>query len=170
MQAPIEYVEGIDIVPLAQEVYPRVQKRIEQIYSTAQFSQGALVAELEAACQEHFAANRAVGCGNGTVALHLACLAKGVGPGDNVVVPANSFIATALGPLYCGAEVRLADICPETLNLDAGSVASLVDLRTKLVIGVDFGGNPLDVQPFQAKGVEVLLDGAHSHGGVTVTL
>jgi len=159
-----EPVPAIDIKPLMQKIADGALARIAAIYRSGEFSQGAHVLALEAGCRKLLGVEHAVACSNGTTALHLACLLEGVGPGHNVIVPANTFVATGFAPLYCGARVRLADIDPETLNIDPRSVGRLVDDDTRLIIAVDFCGNPADFDELSSLGPRILLDGAHSHG------
>ena len=106
---------------------------------------------------------------NGTAALHVACLAAGVGPGDEVIVSAVTFAASANCARYCGADVRFADIDPETWNLRPDEVRSLVTPRTKAVVAVDFGGIPTALDELRSicdeHGLILIEDAAHSLGG-----
>jgi dTDP-4-amino-4,6-dideoxygalactose transaminase len=111
----------------------------------------------------------ALAVSNATVALHLACLAVGVGPGDEVIVPSLSFVATANAILYAGAEVRFADILgPHDLTIDPVSVASQITPRTKAIIVMHYGGYPCQMPAILAiareHGLAVIEDAAHSPG------
>ena len=86
----------------------------------------------------------AAGLNNGTSALHLAMLALGVGPGDEVIVPANTFIATAWGVSYTGATPVFADCTPDTWQIDPASVESKITDKTKGIIGVHLYGQPFE--------------------------
>lgn len=100
----------------------------------------------EAAFAGWLGAQRAVAVGSGTAALHLALLAAGVGPGDEVIVPAFTFVATAAAARYCGAEAILADVRdPLEPTLDVLDVASRITPRTKAVVAVHFGGYAADM-------------------------
>jgi len=105
---------------------------------------------------------------NGTSALHLALLALGVGPGDEVIVPSLTYIATANAVRYCGAEPVFADIEANTWCLDAGSVEAAVTDRTRGVIAVHLYGHPADMNALQAvadrHGLWIVEDAAESHG------
>jgi dTDP-4-amino-4,6-dideoxygalactose transaminase len=83
---------------------------------------------------------------SGTAALHLACLAAGLGPGDEVIVPAFTFVASASAPRYVGAEPVLCDVrSPHDFNLDVEDVARRITPRTRAVIAVHFCGYPADI-------------------------
>ncbi|MBJ7329446.1 MAG: DegT/DnrJ/EryC1/StrS family aminotransferase [Solirubrobacteraceae bacterium] len=100
----------------------------------------------EAAFGDWVGADHSVAVGSGTAALHLALLAAGVGPGDEVIVPAFTFVATAAAPRYCGAEVMLADVrSPLEPTLDVLDVASRISPRTKAVVAVHFAGYAADM-------------------------
>ncbi len=105
---------------------------------------------------------------SGTAALELAVKALGIGPGDEVIVPAYTFVASATCVLEMGATVVFADIDPDALTICPKSVASLVSPRTKAVIMVHFGGNPCDIEGIKrvvsGKGIALLEDAAHAHG------
>jgi dTDP-4-amino-4,6-dideoxygalactose transaminase len=93
----------------------------------------------------------AVAVSSGTAALHLACLAAGIGPGDEVIVPAFTFVASAAGPRYAGAEPILCDIVsPHEFNLDPHDVARRITPRTKAVIAVHFCGYPARIAELRA--------------------
>ena len=111
----------------------------------------------------------AVAVSSGTAALHAAAYAPGIGPGDEVVVPALTFAATANCAVFLGATPRFADVDPDTLLVDAESVASHVTAGTKAMIAVDYAGQPCDYDALRAPGGLVLVaDACHAIGGVTV--
>ncbi len=105
---------------------------------------------------------------NGTAALHVACLAAGIGPGDEVVVSPITFAASANCVLYCGAKPVFADIDPITWNIDPAIIRNKITPRTKAVIAVDFGGVPVDAKEIRAicdeYGLVFIEDAAHSIG------
>jgi perosamine synthetase len=114
-------------------------------------------------------ARRAVALANGTAALHGALHAIGVGPGDEVVVPAITFLATANAALYLGATPRFADVDPRTLLLDPDRLGPLVNERTRAVVTVDYAGQPADPAPLRAqlegRDIALVADACHSLGG-----
>lgn len=127
-------------------------------------AQGPRVAEFE----ERFAAiqqaEHAVATSSCTTALHLALVVAGIGPGDDVVVPSFSFIATANAPTYVGARPVFADVCEHTGNITALTVERVLTPRTRAVIVVDQGGLPADIEPIrrlcERRGIVVIEDAA----------
>jgi dTDP-4-amino-4,6-dideoxygalactose transaminase len=129
-------------------------------------AQGPRVAEFERAFAAHVGAAHAVATSNCTTALHLSLYVLGVGPGDEVVCPSFSFIATANAIRYCGATPVFADVEPETGNVTAETVAAVLTPRTKAVLAVHQGGQPADIPAITAVcgGVPVVEDAACAAG------
>lgn len=127
---------------------------------------GPLIDEFEAALAAVTGAREAVVFANGTAALHAACFAAGVGPGDQIVTSAISFAASANCGAYLGATPRFADVDPVTVNVDPSSIAALSSERLRAVLPVDFGGLPIDPAPVVAAagGAVVIEDAAHGLG------
>jgi dTDP-4-amino-4,6-dideoxygalactose transaminase len=108
---------------------------------------GPKTAEFEAAFARHLGVEHAVAVSSCTAALHLAYLAAGVGPGDEVIVPAMTFAATAAAAIYCGATPVFADVLgPHDLSLDPADVAAKITPRTKAACVVHFAGYPAAVR------------------------
>ena len=101
---------------------------------------GPAVANMEKELAEYTGAKYAVAVSNGTAALHCACIAAGIGPGDEVITTPITFAASANCILYCGAKPVFADIDPETYNIDPESIRACITDKTKAVIAVDFTG------------------------------
>lgn len=105
---------------------------------------------------------------NGTVTLEIALRAAGVKPGDEVIVPAYTFIATASAPLMVGAIPIFADIDPDTYNLDPRRVQEAITERTRAIIPVHFGGQPCPMDEInelaRSHNLKVIEDAAHAHG------
>ncbi len=108
-------------------------------------SQGPRVAAFEAEFAARHGVSHAVAVTSGTTALHLALVALGVGKGDEVIVPAFSFVASANAVLYCGATPVFVDVHPDTYNIDASQVASAVTPRTRAVMAVHLFGLCADI-------------------------
>lgn len=127
---------------------------------------GPRVAEFEAAIAAVAGASDAVAVSNGTAALHTAYAAAGVGAGDEVIVPALTFMATASGASHLGARIVFADVEEDTGNIDPRAVASLISEATSVVAGVDYAGHPVDADALGAiasdAGALLLEDAAHS--------
>lgn len=105
---------------------------------------------------------------NGTAALHVACLAAGIGSGDEVIVSPITFAASANCVLYCGGRPVFADIDPETWNISPDSIREKVTERTKAIVAVDFGGVPVDAAAIRSIcdefGLVFIEDAAHAIG------
>ena len=129
---------------------------------------GPIVGRFEEAFATFVGAPRAVACANGTAALHLCMLAAGIGPGDEVIVPALTFVATANSARYEGATPVFADVREDTLTIDPAHVASLVTPRTKAIIAVDYGGCPADYDELREicsrHGLLLVADACHAPG------
>ena len=105
-----------------------------------------------------------------TAAMHLALRAAGVGPGDEVIVPAFTYVSTAIVAVYCGAEPVFADIDPATLTLTAATVAPLLTKRTRAIIPMHYAGPPANFEPIRelvaGRGIAVIEDAAHAFGSI----
>jgi perosamine synthetase len=112
----------------------------------------------------------ALACCNGTVALHLALLGAGCGPGDEVIVPTLTYIASANAVTYCGATPVFVDVDPRTFNLDPAQVAARITPRTKAIMAVHLYGHPADMDPLielaARHGLLLIEDAAESHGAL----
>jgi dTDP-4-amino-4,6-dideoxygalactose transaminase len=123
---------------------------VAEVIRSGWVAQGPKVAAFERAFATTQQADHAVAASSCTTALHLALLVAGVGPGDEVVVPSFSFIATANAVRYVGAAPVFADVDLETGNLTAASVEAALTPRTRAVVVVDQGGVPVDLEPIRA--------------------
>jgi dTDP-4-amino-4,6-dideoxygalactose transaminase len=110
----------------------------------------------------------AVAVTNGTVALELALLALGVGPGDEVIVPSRTFVATAFAVSRCGATPVFADVDLDSQNITASTIAEQITERTRAIIAVHLAGWPCDIDPIlelaRERGLWVIEDCAQAHG------
>lgn len=127
---------------------------------------GPRTVEFEAAFAQHLGCGHAVAVSSCTSALHLAYLAAGVGPGDEVIVPAITFVATAAAARYCGATPVLADVKGQhDLGIDPEDVAARVTDRTKAVCVVHYAGYGADLEPLldlcRERGLALVEDSAH---------
>jgi len=133
-------------------------------------TQGPRVAEFERAFAERVGAAHAVAVSSCTTALHLALVAHGIRPDDEVIVPAHSFIATANPVLYCGARPVFVDIEPGTLNIDPRLAEAAAGRRTKAIIAVHQVGRPADLAALAKvaadRGLELIEDAACATGSV----
>ena len=105
---------------------------------------GPKVVELENALKNYTDSKYAIACSNGTAALHIACIAAGIGVGDEIITTPITFAASANCALYCGGKPVFADIDPETYNIDPKSIREHITSRTKAIIAVDFTGQSVE--------------------------
>jgi dTDP-4-amino-4,6-dideoxygalactose transaminase len=147
---------------------PEEAEAAAQAISSGWIAQGPRVAEFEAAFAAATGTGHAVAVSSCTAALHLAMIVAGVGPGDEVVAPSMSFIATANAARYVGARVVFADVDADTLNLTVETVAPLLTDRTRAVILVDQAGVPADLDAMRElcdpRGIAVVEDAACAAG------
>ena len=129
---------------------------------------GPKITELEEKLCQITGAKYAVVCSNGTAALHMACMAAGVEPGDEVITTPITFAASANCALYCGAKPVFADINDKTYNIDPENVKALTTEKTKAVVAVDFTGQSVELDALMAHCKEnnlvLIEDGAHVIG------
>lgn len=132
------------------------------------YSGGPEVVEFERAFAQYCGTRFAVGVANGLEALELTLRAWRVGPGDEVIVPANTAVQTALAVVHTGARVVLADVEPDTGLLDPAAVEAALTPATRAIVPVHLYGHPVDMEPVRALAarahVRVLEDAAHAHG------
>lgn len=131
---------------------------------------GPKVAELNAKFAAYCGTKYGAAVANGTVSMELCLEAWGIGPGDEVVVPAATFMATAIAVHHQRATVVYADLDPRTANLDPNCLEEAISEKTKAVIVVHLGGHPADMDPIMAiarrQGIKVLEDAAQAHGAI----
>ncbi|WP_422931561.1 UDP-4-amino-4,6-dideoxy-N-acetyl-beta-L-altrosamine transaminase [Singulisphaera sp. PoT] len=130
---------------------------------------GPAVEEFERALAKAVGTIEAVAISNGTAALHAALYALGVGPGDEVIVPAMTFAATANAAVFLGATPVFADVDPDTLLIDPEQVTARITPKTKAVIAVDYAGQPCDYNALREvtspRGLRLVDDACHAIGG-----
>ena len=138
------------------------------VRSTWVSSLGPSIPEFEKKFATYVGAKHGVAVANGTVALHLALAAMDIGPGDEVIVPDLTFVATANAVAYVGAKPVFVDVSPETWCVDPAAAARAVTTRTKAIIPVDLYGHPSDMRAITAIAKKhrllVLEDAAEAHG------
>jgi dTDP-4-amino-4,6-dideoxygalactose transaminase len=158
----------VDLAPIHDEVATDLERVWGRVLASGSFIGGIEVAEFESDWASYCGTRTAVGVGNGTDALALTMQALGIGPGDEVIVPANTFIATAEAVVVAGARPRFVDVDAETLLVSAEAVAAAINERTAAVIVVHLYGNVADMDAIgavaQAHGIAVIEDAAQAHG------
>ena len=122
--------------------------RIREVIESGWLTQGPRVAEFERVVAEYVGAQYAVACSSCTTALHMALLVLGIGPGDEVIVPSLSFIATANAVRYVGARPVFGEVDPRSYNLDPADAERRITSRTKAIMVVHQIGLPADIDAF----------------------
>jgi len=140
----------------------------DEVLDSAGFIGGSPVEQFEKAFAAFCETKHAVGVGNGTDALLLALKALSIGRGDEVIVPANSFVATAAAVVHAGATPVFVDIDPKTYNIDVKEIENHISPKTKAIIPVHLYGQPADMSPVlelaRLYSLKVIEDAAQAHG------
>lgn len=161
-------IPAFDLTRQYQSIREAVDAAVRRVMESGQFILGKEVEALEAEVAAFCGASYAVAVASGTDALHLALRASGVGPGDEVLVPAFTFIATAEVVVYCGARPVFVDINPDTYSMDPDAVSGAVTARTKALIPVHLFGHPAPMEELNAladrHGLAVIEDAAQAFG------
>jgi dTDP-4-amino-4,6-dideoxygalactose transaminase len=163
---PVE-VPYLDLKAQYQSIKAEIDAAVARVLDSAQFILGAEVAGFE----QDFAAYCGAECialNSGTSALHLALLAAGVGPGDEVITVPFTFVASVAAVLYAGAQPVLVDIDPRSFNMDPSALEAAISPRTKAIMPVHLYGQSADMDPImevaRRHGLIVIEDAAQAHG------
>ncbi len=163
-----ESVPFTDLGVMAGEVWPEIEQEYRACLLDGAYIGGAAVTAFERRWADYCGAGHAVGLASGTDALELSLIALGLGPGDEVIVPANTFIATAAAVVRAGAIPRFADVSDDTLLMTSGTLAEAITPRTRAVIVVHLYGQVPDMTSLLATarqaGIAVIEDAAQAHG------
>ncbi len=166
--ADIISVPFTDVAAMTGDVWPAIEEEYLACLLGGRYTGGSAVASFEQQWAAYCGAGHAVGVANGTDALELTLAALGIGRGDEVVVPANTFIATAAAVVRVGAVPRFADVSDDTLLMTPGTLAEAVTPRTRAVIVVHLFGQVPEMTGILAAaaraGLYVIEDAAQAHG------
>jgi dTDP-4-amino-4,6-dideoxygalactose transaminase len=158
----------LDLKGPYQELKRELDEAIARVVSSGWFIGGGEVDEFEAEYAAYCGSAHAVGVANGLDALHLALRAMDVGPGDEVIVPSNTYIATWLAVSHCGATPVPVEPDARTFNIDPDRIEASVSPRTKVILPVHLYGQPADMDPIlgiaRKHRLRVLEDAAQAHG------
>ena len=161
-------VEFLDLSATYGELAAELDGAVARVMRGGWYVLGAEVERFEASYAEYCGTRHCIGVGNGLDALHLVLRAWDIGPGDEVIVPANTYIATWLAVSYAGATPVPVEPDPGTCNIEAESVAAAITSRTRAVIPVHLYGQPANIDPVlelaERHGFKVLEDAAQSQG------
>jgi dTDP-4-amino-4,6-dideoxygalactose transaminase len=156
----------VDLAWQHREIEGEVKAGFDRVIESGAFILGPDVAEFEREFAAASGTAFAIGVANGTDALELACRAVGVGLGDEVIVPANTFIASALAISRAGATPVLVDSDPDTHLLDTKAALARIGENTKAVMPVDLFGQIAPIEAFANAGIAIIEDAAQSQGAV----
>jgi perosamine synthetase len=161
----------VDHIPIARPVIGQDEiSAVTAVLESGMLAAGDRVAEFEDCFSRYCNTTHAIAINNGTAALHAALLAAGVGPGDEVIVPAFSFIATASSVSMCGATPVFVDVREDTFNIDPRLVEERITGKTRAVIGVHLFGQPFDVGAVRdicrKHTLKLIEDSAQAHGAL----
>ena len=158
----------LDLKGQHEQIKEEVFDSFEKVYEKTAFSGGSFAETFERNFAKFCNTDFAVAVNSGTSSLHLAMLALNIGEGDEVIVPANTFIATAWGVSYSGATPVFVDCKSDTWEIDLDSVRKKISNKTKAVIGVHLYGQPFDIDAVQdlcnEHNLYLIEDAAQAHG------
>lgn len=158
----------LDVGAAYRELKPQIDAAIARVLDSGWYILGPEVEAFEAEWATYCEAQYAVGLANGLDALHLALRAMGVGPGDEVIVPSNTYIATWLAVSQCGATPVPVEPVEATYNINPALIEAAITPRTKVILPVHLYGQPADLDAILAiahrHGLRVLEDAAQAHG------
>lgn len=155
----------IDLTYENQLIKAEFMKDLSALYDSNLLMIGPTVERLEESIAHFCGTKHCCLTGSGTMALHVAAMALGIKPGDEVIVPANSFVASAVSMVHAGARIVLADVDPDTWNLSAATVRKVLTPRTKAICMVHLYGSPADPAEMAEFGLPVIEDASHAFGG-----
>lgn len=151
-----------------QEIGDADIKAVIEALCSGWLTTGPRVSEFEKAFAAHCGANEGVAVNSGTAALHCAMRAVGIRPGDEIIVPAITFAASANAALYEGGVPVFADVEPDSLLIDSVSVGMKITPKTKAIVAVDYAGQPADYDALRelvrGRGIAIIADSCHAPG------
>jgi dTDP-4-amino-4,6-dideoxygalactose transaminase len=158
----------VDLRAQYQTIKSDVASAVSRVLETGQFVLGPEVEAFEQEFAAYQGASHGVAVNTGTSALHLALLAAGVGPGDEVITVPFTFVATVAAIGYVGARAVYVDIDPKTFTIDVNQIEGAITPRTKAIVPVHLYGQPADMDPIleiaNRHGLKVIEDGCQAHG------
>lgn len=161
-------IKFLDIGATYNELRLEINAAISRVLASGWYLLGDELVAFEAEYAAYCGARYCIGVANGLDALHLSLRAMGIGPGDEVLVPSNTYIATWLAVSQCGATPVPVEPDGQTYNIDPGLIEQAITPRTRAILPVHLYGQPADMAPLlataRAHGLKVLSDGAQAHG------
>jgi len=161
-------VPYLDLKAQYQSIKPEIEAAIARVLESSQFVLGSEVAGFEQAFAAYCGTAECIALNSGTSALHLALLAAGVAPSDEVITVPFTFVASVAAILYAGARPVLVDIDPDTFTMNPAAIEAAITPRTKAILPVHLYGHPADMDPIlevaRRRGLVVIEDAAQAHG------
>lgn len=161
-------VPFLDLKAQYRSIKEEIDPAVLSVLESCQYALGAEVASFEKEFAEYCSSKYGIGVNSGTSALHLALLAAGVGPGDEVITCSFTFVATVAAIWYTGARPVLADIDARSFTIDPAKIEAAITGKTKAIIPVHLYGQPADMYPIldiaKRRGIAVIEDAAQAHG------
>lgn len=163
-------VPFVSFKPLEKELELSLRAAVDRVFQNSWYIDGKEDLAFEKAFASYCSSSFCVGCGNGLDALMLSLKALGIGSGDEVIVPSNTFIATALAVTYVGAKVVFVEPDLKTYNIDPTKIEEKITKKTKAIMPVHLYGQPCDMDPIleisKKHGLYVIEDCAQAHGAL----
>lgn len=164
----MEKIGFLDLKEQNQQVKAEIFAAFEKVFEKTAFSGGPFVQEFEENFATYTGAKYAVALSSGTDAVHLMCIAAGIGEGDEVIIPANTFIASPWGVVYEKATPVFVDCDPDTWEIDPAKIESTITSKTKAIMGIHLYGQPFNRGAVKAiadkHNLLLLEDAAQAHG------
>ena len=161
-------VPYLDLKAQYQSIKPEIDAAIARVLDSCQFVLGSEVAGFEQDFAPYCGASECIALNSGTSALHLALLAAGIGPGDEVITVPFTFVASVAAVLYAGAKPILVDIDPQSFTMDPALIEAAITPRTKAILPVHLYGQSADMDPImeiaRRHNLIVIEDAAQAHG------
>lgn len=161
-------VPFLDLKAQYRSIKPEVQQALNKVLDDCAFVLGEEVTSFEREFADYCGTTQGIAVNSGTSALHLALLAAGIGPGDEVITVPFTFVATIAAILYTGASPVFVDIDPCSFTMDTCQLAAAVTDRTKAIVPIHLYGQPVDMDPLldvaRRHGLVVIEDAAQAHG------
>jgi dTDP-4-amino-4,6-dideoxygalactose transaminase len=168
VERTVSPVPAEDVARQHQLIERELHEAIERVLPSGRYVMGPELAAFEQEYAAFCGTRYAIGVSNGTDALHLALLACGIGPGDEVITVPNTYIATAFAITYVGATPVFVDVEADTFNMNPHLLEAAITERTRAIIPVHLYGQPCEMEPILAiarrHGLRVIEDAAHAHG------
>ena len=158
----------VDLQAQYRSIKPEIDAAVQRVLDSGQFALGPAVSEFESRFAQYCGTDHAIGVNSGTSALHLAMLAAGVAPGDEVITVPFTFVATVAAIEYAGAKPVFVDVDPTFYTMDPARLEAVVTSRTKAIVPVHLYGQPADMGPIldvaNRHGLAVIEDACQAHG------